>query len=91
LYLTDSPEYRLASTGAVLNVAGAGGALVIAEIAFPPLGYCLIAEGCGNRAEHNGLCEVTHFSRYGLLDVRTLYLRLPLRRPAGPLPLQYRR
>lgn len=89
-YLTAVEEYRMSSFAAVMNVATGSSAMVLAEVAFPPFGFCWTAADPGTvaRAAGEGLCDITHFGKWSD-GKRIVYLRIPKKHPVGPAPLHY--
>jgi hypothetical protein len=86
----------LGSDIAVGNIRDGYGAMVDhvdAEIALPPFGYVVTSTLSHKRktlAEHQKLCDITGFARYGFNIWTTVWLKLPAVETHEPLPLDYR-
>lgn len=64
---------------------------VHAEIAMPPLGYCIIStEERTNLAELAGLYDMTYFTKFNYNRWVEMYIKLPLRETNSQFPLDYR-
>jgi hypothetical protein len=67
---------------------------VNAEIALPPLGYCITSTSPKKKgrsiAEHEGLYEITWFSEYAYNEMSRVWLRLPIKEAHEAYPLDYR-
>ena len=64
---------------------------ILAEIAFPPMGYLGSLRDPDHRqiAEVLELADITHFGRFRYGETATLAVRLPVRIPFGPAPAHY--
>lgn len=90
-YLNPTGARRLAANVAVLRSNEGIVNYVLAEVAFPPMGYCVV------RLAHNeqsipameGLSNISCFSRFSHNERRTIWLEMSSRTPTGPYPLAY--
>ncbi len=83
---------RISGMGVALNVRTGIRFMVLAEIGFPPMGYCLMGTEASDEqvARRLRLCDITPFSRCELDERRHLWLRIPRLDPLGPAPLAFR-
>lgn len=90
-YFNPKGTSRLSGMGVALNVKTGIRFLVVAEISFFPMGYCLMgADSDGEQvAQKLQLCDLTPFSRCELNERRHLWLRIPRLDPVGPAPLAF--
>lgn len=90
-YFNPDGGYRLAGNVAVLRPDRGLVNYVLAEVAFPPMGYCVLRLGPAEPSipKHEGLCDIGFFSRFGYEERRTVWLTMARRSPTGPFPLAY--
>ena len=91
-YFNPTGTPRLNGMGVALNVRTGVRFMVIAEIGFFPMGYCLMGAEAGDEqvARRLQLCDITPFSRYEVDERRHLWLDIPRLDPLGPAPLAFR-
>ena len=66
---------------------------VESEVALPPFGYCVTSgqsRAKENLAKNEGLCEITHFTRYSYNIWTRVGLQIPVLETHQPFPLDYR-
>lgn len=66
---------------------------VHAEIALPPLGYCITStheKGLKSLAEYQRLYDITWFSNFDYRQTRDIWLKLPVKETHEAFPLDYR-
>jgi hypothetical protein len=81
------PQNRMNGTSVVMNVATGESTFTIADIAFPPLGYWAAWNDSGKRplGEFRELTDITHFGQYRYGRIETVWLRVPVKLPVGPI------
>ena len=93
VYFTRSHKPRLANKeSAIMRVDLNALDYVNAEIARPPFGYCITStrtRGKKSLAEHQGLFDISWFSRIDYNVWTTEFLRLPIKQVNSPLPLDF--
>lgn len=85
---------RATDFAGILNTIGCRGPVIsYTELAFPPLGYCILNSGPAERglAAELGLQDLTGFANFDYREVRSVELRMPALEPVGHMPLAYRR
>jgi len=90
-YFNPTGGHRLAGNVAVLRTNRGLVNYVLAEVAFPPMGYCVVRLDAQDPSipRQEGLCDIGFFSRFGYHERRTVWLTMSKRTPAGPFPLAY--
>jgi hypothetical protein len=85
---TDPPN-KMIGDAMIIKFGEGPQAFVLAEVAFPPMGYVIVVrdEHYRNVAEKEGLCDITFFGE--ISRRRTLWLSIPVKRPIGPFPIRY--
>lgn len=81
------PQNRMNGMSVAMNVRTGESTHTIADIAFPPLGYWVARTKRPGRqlAEFAGLLDVTNFGRFHYGQVATVWLRMPVKLPVGPV------
>lgn len=85
VYFNRSPMSRQAAVTGQLTFGQ--GTKVYSEISFPPLGYILSLSG---KPPHDGLCDISFFSRYGYNEWTDVSLNVPVLPVASPFPGDFR-
>ncbi len=83
---------RFVSDIAVIKLDSGSANYVEAEISLPPFGYCIskTVKNLKSLAKHQGLYEISWFSKYRYNDWSPVHLRIPAQETYEPLPLDYR-
>ena len=92
VYFNRTGQPRFGSEAVVFKVGENRFDFVEAEITLPPFGYCITStrsQKNSSLAEHQGLHDITWFSRYDYNDWTQIYLSLPFLQTTHPLPLYY--
>jgi hypothetical protein len=84
-------QNRLSGSCAVLDVRSGSSVFVLAEVAFPPMGYVTYFSKSYERVSDDfaTLCDIGRFGQYPLGRSDTLMFQLPVRYPFGPVPGYY--
>lgn len=84
-------QNRLSESCAVLDTRSGTSVFVLAEVAFPPMGYVAYFAKQHERVSHDfaSLCDIRQFGEYRLGRPMTLFCQMPVRYPFGPVPGYY--
>jgi hypothetical protein len=84
-------QNRLSESCAILDVRSGLSVFVLAEVAFPPMGYVGYFAKPNERVSDDfaSLCDIRQFGRYPFGRSATLLFQLPVRYPFGPVPGYY--
>jgi hypothetical protein len=83
----EEPQNRMNGMSVAMNVKTGERTHTIADIAFPPLGYWVAWTQRPRRqlSEFASLLDVTHFGRFRYRQISTVWLRMPVKLPVGPV------
>lgn len=81
------PQNRMNGASVLMNVKTGQSTHSLADIAFPPLGYWAAWTDQPQRplAEFNDLVDITHFGKYPWRKTATVWLKMPVKLPVGPV------
>jgi hypothetical protein len=84
-------QNRLSESCAILDLRSGSSVFVLAEVAFPPMGYVAYFAKPHERLSDDfaSLCDIEYFSHYRLDRRVTLMFQMPVRYPFGPVPGYY--
>jgi hypothetical protein len=84
-------QNRLTESCAVLDVRTGTSVFVIAEVAFPPMGYVVYAATDSRPVspDFTTLCDLRPFGQFFYGQAVTRFLQVPIRYPFGPVPGYY--
>jgi hypothetical protein len=85
-------ESRMVTNAAMVRLGEGIKFYSLAEVAFPPMGYSLtlVQGNMGCYASDEGLCYINHFAEFRLGERAVRWLGIPVKRPSGPAPLNFR-
>lgn len=81
------PQNRMNGRNIAMDIKAGESTHTIADIAFPPLGYWVAwtQRPVRQLSEFSSLLDVTHFGRYRFGQLATVWLRMPVKLPVGPV------
>jgi hypothetical protein len=84
-------QNRLSGSCAVLDIRSGNSVFIVAEIAFPPMGYVVYSMSPGEKASEDfeSLCDIRRFFNNYYSQTASIFMRIPVRRPFGPVPGYY--
>ena len=90
-YFNVAGKPRFMSGGAIMSFDSVG-SYVEAEIALPPLGYCITTpiKGLKSLADFHGLYDMTWFQQFEYGVWSSVFMQIPAKETHEPLPLDYR-
>jgi hypothetical protein len=84
-------QNRLSESCAVLDIRSGTSVFVLAEVAFPPMGYVAYFAKRHDRVsdDFTSLCDLRQFSCHPVNRAATIFFQMPVRYPFGPVPGYY--